>query len=64
MAGEHLPRRGAGRRAGILYEADTVCIDYIRKVGLYDANWLAFAMLLPVKTVGVMATAAPARNLA
>jgi hypothetical protein len=33
-AGEGLPRPGAGTRAGILYEAYTICIDYIRKVGL------------------------------
>jgi GMP synthase (glutamine-hydrolysing) len=29
-------------------------IDQIRKAGLYDQIWQAFAVLLPVKTVGVM----------
>jgi NAD(P)H-flavin reductase len=34
--------------------ADAVYIDQIRKAGLYDEIWQAFAVLLPVKTVGVM----------
>ncbi len=38
----------------ILRNADAVYIDQIRKAGLYDAIWQAFAVLLPVKTVGVM----------
>ena len=38
----------------ILRNADAVYIDQIRKHGLYDAIWQAFAVLLPVKTVGVM----------
>ncbi|MEO6381477.1 MAG: glutamine-hydrolyzing GMP synthase [Nitrobacter sp.] len=38
----------------ILREADAVYIDQIRKAGLYDKIWQAFAVLLPVKTVGVM----------
>jgi GMP synthase (glutamine-hydrolysing) len=38
----------------ILRNADAVYIDEIRKAGLYDAIWQAFAVLLPVKTVGVM----------
>jgi GMP synthase (glutamine-hydrolysing) len=38
----------------ILREADAVYIDQIRKAGLYDRIWQAFAVLLPVKTVGVM----------
>lgn len=38
----------------ILQRADTVYLDEIRKSGLYDAIWQAFAVLLPVKTVGVM----------
>jgi GMP synthase (glutamine-hydrolysing) len=38
----------------ILRNADAVYIDAIRKAGLYDAIWQAFAVLLPVKTVGVM----------
>lgn len=38
----------------ILRKADAVYIDQIRKHGLYDHIWQAFAVLLPVKTVGVM----------
>lgn len=38
----------------ILRKADAVYIDQIRKHGLYDEIWQAFAVLLPVKTVGVM----------
>jgi GMP synthase (glutamine-hydrolysing) len=38
----------------ILRRADAVYIDQIRRHGLYDAIWQAFAALLPVKTVGVM----------
>ena len=38
----------------ILRKADAVYIDEIRKAGLYDQIWQAFAVLLPVKTVGVM----------
>ena len=38
----------------ILRKADAVYIDQIRKAGLYDKIWQAFAVLLPVKTVGVM----------
>ena len=38
----------------ILRKADTIYLDEIRKAGLYDEIWQAFAVLLPVKTVGVM----------
>ena len=38
----------------ILRLADAVYIDEIRKAGLYDEIWQAFAVILPVKTVGVM----------
>jgi len=38
----------------ILRKADTVYLDEIRKAGLYDKIWQAFAVLLPVRTVGVM----------
>jgi GMP synthase (glutamine-hydrolysing) len=37
-----------------LRAADTIYLDEIRKAGLYDDIWQAFAVLLPVKTVGVM----------
>ncbi len=38
----------------ILRQADAVYIDQIRKHGLYDEIWQAFAAILPLKTVGVM----------
>ncbi|MDW4497770.1 glutamine-hydrolyzing GMP synthase [Sulfitobacter sp. D35] len=38
----------------ILREADAVYIDQIRRHGLYDEIWQAFAAILPVRTVGVM----------
>ena len=38
----------------ILRAADAVYIDQIRKHGLYDEIWQAFAVILPVRTVGVM----------
>ena len=41
----------------ILRKADVIYLDEIRKAGLYDKIWQAFAVLLPVKTVGVMGDA-------
>ena len=38
----------------VLRKADTIYLDEIRKAGLYDKIWQAFAVLLPVRTVGVM----------
>ena len=38
----------------ILRKADAIYLDEIRKAGLYDIIWQAFAVLLPVRTVGVM----------
>ena len=38
----------------ILRQADAIYLDEIRKAGLYDEIWQAFAVLLPVQTVGVM----------
>ena len=38
----------------ILRKADAIYLDQIRKHGLYDEIWQAFAVLLPVRTVGVM----------
>ena len=40
-----------------LQEADAIYLEEIRKAGLYDQIWQAFAVLLPVKTVGVMGDA-------
>ena len=41
----------------ILRKADTIYLEEIRKAGLYDTIWQAFAVLLPVRTVGVMGDA-------
>ena len=41
-------------KLAILRKADTIYLDEIRNAGLYDAIWQAFAVLLPVQTVGVM----------
>ncbi len=41
-------------RCDILREADIRFIEMIRKAGLYHQIWQAFAVLLPVKSVGVM----------
>jgi len=41
----------------ILRKADAVFLDEIRNAGLYGAIWQAFAVLLPVKSVGVMGDA-------
>jgi len=38
----------------ILREADAIVMEEIRAAGLYESIWQAFAVLLPVKTVGVM----------
>ena len=38
----------------ILRYADEIFIEEIRRAGLYDDIWQAFAVILPVKTVGVM----------
>ena len=38
----------------LLRKADAIFLEEIRNAGLYDAIWQAFAVLLPVRTVGVM----------
>ena len=52
------PRRGDGGAARRSCARPTpIYLDEIRKAGLYDAIWQAFAVLLPVRTVGVMGDA-------
>ena len=41
-------------RCDVLRQADRIFLDEIRAAGLYDDIWQAFAVLLPVNTVGVM----------
>jgi GMP synthase (glutamine-hydrolysing) len=41
-------------RCDVLREADAIVIEEVRTAGLYDQLWQAFAVLLPVQTVGVM----------
>tara|TARA_Y100001934_G_scaffold16092_3_gene19369 strand:- start:67353 stop:68939 length:1587 start_codon:yes stop_codon:yes gene_type:complete len=49
-----LPGEITPEKIAILQKADAIYIEEMRKAGLYDAIWQAFAVLLPVKTVGVM----------
>lgn len=41
-------------RVAILQEADAICVEEIKRAGLYRKVWQSFAVLLPVKSVGVM----------
>jgi GMP synthase (glutamine-hydrolysing) len=41
-------------RLSLLREADAVVVEEIRRAGLYEKVWQAFAVLLPVRSVGVM----------
>ena len=52
-----IPGAVTKERVAILQQADAVFLDQIRKAGLYDEIWQAFAVLLPVRTVGVMGDA-------
>ncbi len=49
-----IPGAVTKEKADILRKADAIYLDEIRKAGLYDEIWQAFAVLLPVRTVGVM----------
>ncbi|MBI1261495.1 MAG: glutamine-hydrolyzing GMP synthase [Rhizobiales bacterium] len=49
-----LPGEITGEKLEILRKADTLYLEEIRNAGLYDDIWQAFAVLLPVRTVGVM----------
>jgi GMP synthase (glutamine-hydrolysing) len=48
------PGEITAEKLDILRLADDIYIEEIRRAGLYDEIWQAFAVLLPVKTVGVM----------
>jgi GMP synthase (glutamine-hydrolysing) len=51
------PGEITAEKLDILRKADAIYLDEIRKAGLYDTIWQAFAVLLPVRTVGVMGDA-------
>ena len=52
-----IPGAVDAEKCEILRKADTIFLEEIRNAGLYDAIWQAFAVLLPVRTVGVMGDA-------
>ena len=52
-----LPGEIEPEKIEILRQADAIYLEEIRNAGLYDAIWQAFAVLLPVRTVGVMGDA-------
>jgi GMP synthase (glutamine-hydrolysing) len=64
MVGRHpFPGPGLGIRVlsdltvaklDVLRQADAIYLEEIRGAGLYDDIWQAFAVLLPVRSVGVM----------
>ena len=49
-----IPGEVTKEKCDTLRKADAIYLEEIRNAGLYDAIWQAFAVLLPVKTVGVM----------
>ncbi|MCH8809407.1 MAG: glutamine-hydrolyzing GMP synthase, partial [Proteobacteria bacterium] len=52
-----IPGEVTAEACEILRQADAIYLEEIRAAGLYDAIWQAFAVLLPVKSVGVMGDA-------
>jgi GMP synthase (glutamine-hydrolysing) len=50
-------------RVAILQAAEAVVDEEIRAAGLYDQLWQAFAVLLPIRTVGVMGDARTYENV-
>ncbi|MGP1395217.1 MAG: glutamine-hydrolyzing GMP synthase [Inquilinaceae bacterium] len=49
-----LPGGVTADKLAVLRRADAIFLEEIEAAGLYDAVWQAFAVLLPVRTVGVM----------
>ena len=49
-----IPGEISAEKLAMLRRADAIYIEEIRKAGLYNEIWQAFAVLLPVRTVGVM----------
>jgi len=58
-----IPGEITPEKVAVLQRADAIYLDEIRKAGLYDQIWQAFAVLLPVKTVGVMGDARTYENV-
>jgi GMP synthase (glutamine-hydrolysing) len=52
-----VPGEITAEKLAILRKADAIYLEEIDQAGLYDAVWQAFAVLLPVRTVGVMGDA-------
>jgi GMP synthase (glutamine-hydrolysing) len=52
-----IPGDITAEKLAILRKADAIYLEEIEQAGLYDAIWQAFAVLLPVKSVGVMGDA-------
>jgi GMP synthase (glutamine-hydrolysing) len=48
------PGEVTAEKLAILRQADAIYLDELRKSGLYNGIWQAFAVLLPVRSVGVM----------
>jgi GMP synthase (glutamine-hydrolysing) len=51
-------------RCRILRDADAIVIEEVRNAGLYESIWQSFAVLLPIKTVGVMGDERTYENVA
>jgi GMP synthase (glutamine-hydrolysing) len=58
-----IPGEITREKVAVLQQADAIYLEEIRKAGLYDRIWQAFAVLLPVKTVGVMGDARTYENV-
>jgi GMP synthase (glutamine-hydrolysing) len=58
-----IPGDVTAEKVEVLQRADAIFLDEIRSAGLYDRIWQAFAVLLPVKTVGVMGDARTYENV-
>ena len=51
-------------RIRILQEADAIVLEEVRNAGLYESIWQSFAVLLPIRTVGVMGDERTYENVA
>ena len=58
-----IPGEITAEKVAVLQQADAIYLDEIRQAGLYDQIWQAFAVLLPVKTVGVQGDARTYENV-